>query len=762
MNWKTKAKKVKSSNWKSKAKRKTKFDMTPEELDAITRQKTLQRESSSDFPAAERMAKGLGEVLVDAPLGAVEGVTLGLIPEVAGVGLAATEKLTGDPRTFGEIYRESKKLAETPFKQSSERSPILSPMANIAGGVGPAVALSKVIQKGGLALARSGMPKLARKVGELTYKGSEAISGGIQGAVVSDENRTAGAGMGAGLGLLSELVGNVLGAAFNDPQALEASAMGLRSKDIRKAAADAPVSKQVKIIRDAVDSFREKGLFSGSNLDYNPETGVWTSIDDVATRKSLGPDTSDFSRNLDNARAKLSQRIGETLENLRDDFSYSDLPDRVIESPQVDGYDTQKLSPKPNLKIVKEVRDSGATNTYKTIFKKEDIIKFIKSRYKSSDVDNIVKDFPDAVTLEDLVKNKTTPELGDFLDRNRPKEIDAIDLGKFAKNDFEALVGDAYATDQSKVSQIIEDEMDDLFGVDRDARGERNLTTTINKIQERKNHLYAELESRFSTGNFTQLQADTKKKIAGIYKRILDDLVPELRPYNQKLSEIHKVYDAVAERYKRDFLSDLRPPYGASNTWNRITSSAREGLPLAQIPRASIARELEKPQTIIPFLPPDTTKGEVLRQLPTATGLEMIEEMPQEGRQPQSIMAPQMEMPEVDNTPILRARLPRTTEGVLANKDLFLDKVKLINPQDYEDAYNILNVGDTQEVTQYLKMFSKANPAFFQFDQFGTFDGYVPQEALGKVADSIMNDNSLSYTQRIFKISQLNNTGRMP
>ena len=158
-------------------------------------------------------------------------------------------------------------------------------------------------------------------------------------------------------------------------------------------------------------------------------------------------------------------------------------------------------------------------------------------------------------------------------------------------------------------------------------------------------------------------------------------------------------------------------------------------------------------------------------------------------REPQSMFNPiplqeQMDM----NLPkqLQKTKMPRTTEGVLENKQLFKLKVaqeaenfvvdramktgldpQMLDPemlkQEATDLYK--NVADTledfpEEVGAVLPIWIKDWPHFFEKDPYSRIDGVVGQSARPQLREDIRKNPNLTNTQRIEKLDLLNRTGR--
>lgn len=126
--------------------------------------------------------------------GAAQGGTLGFADEISGAAEALWEKAKGDPRAFGEMYKQYRDESRANFEAAKKANP----NTYLAGEVG-----------GGIATAFVPGLNLAKGASVAKIAGQSALLGGIGGAGYSTENNTAGVLQDAASGAV---VGGVVGA----------------------------------------------------------------------------------------------------------------------------------------------------------------------------------------------------------------------------------------------------------------------------------------------------------------------------------------------------------------------------------------------------------------------------------------------------------------------------------------------------------------------------------------------------------------------
>jgi hypothetical protein len=91
--------------------------------------------------------------------------------------------------------------------------------------------------------------------------------------------------------------------------------------------------------------------------------------------------------------------------------------------------------------------------------------------------------------------------------------------------------------------------------------------------------------------------------------------------------------------------------------------------------------------------------------------------------------------------------LPRDTNSVIEQPELFLQKVKLEDPQAYEILNHAIQV-DPESVPDILFQMSQAAPTMFERDKYGRFDGKLPVQSMDRYLADVRMDNSLPNSEK--------------
>jgi len=173
---------------------------------------TIQFPAGTDAATVERvMRQAAGMEPMDAPkpdapgalmsgvLGASQGLTLGFGDEIEGGARALYNKLTGDSRSFGELYDESVKIPRARNAAAKEANPIAFGVGEFGGGVALPGGLARVGVRGALSAAAG------RGLGARSVAGAKegAAYGAAYGAGTAEggvSDRLTGAASGAATG----------------------------------------------------------------------------------------------------------------------------------------------------------------------------------------------------------------------------------------------------------------------------------------------------------------------------------------------------------------------------------------------------------------------------------------------------------------------------------------------------------------------------------------------------------------------------------
>lgn len=134
-----------------------------------------------------------------------------------------------------------------------------------------------------------------------------------------------------------------------------------------------------------------------------------------------------------------------------------------------------------------------------------------------------------------------------------------------------------------------------------------------------------------------------------------------------------------------------------------------------------------------------------------------------EGRSPQSLGGIESIPTSRNNLPlaISRTKLPRTVEGLLANKKVLLAKTAQQAPE-YFDQVKFFVEERPEDLEQLLPMIMKLVPHAFESDKYGRVNGMILDPMMQqKAREDLMQDPNLTNTQRIQMIDKLNRTNEL-
>lgn len=124
------------------------------------------------------------------------------------------------------------------------------------------------------------------------------------------------------------------------------------------------------------------------------------------------------------------------------------------------------------------------------------------------------------------------------------------------------------------------------------------------------------------------------------------------------------------------------------------------------------------------------------------------------------VMSPKREPQSIQNIPmqLIKTKLPRDVEGILANKEILLAKVAQQYPQAFEQVKFVVEERP-EDIESMMPMILNMLPHAFESDKYGRINNKILDPLMQKKArGDIMEDSRLSNTQKINMINKLNRT----
>lgn len=153
--------------------------------------------------------------------------------------------------------------------------------------------------------------------------------------------------------------------------------------------------------------------------------------------------------------------------------------------------------------------------------------------------------------------------------------------------------------------------------------------------------------------------------------------------------------------------------------------------------------------------------GQMLESAPGKAGMDFLNRTPVEiinnHERPVMNRTPQSE-PNIPEQ-LIRTPLPRTTEGLLKNKNFVLSKIAQMMPEMLEGVKDIYD-NDPDQLAELAPVIAQKMPHFFQKDKYNRFDGRIMAEAdKQKAIHDTLGDTRLSTIEQAKIITRLNKEG---
>lgn len=291
------------------------------------------------------------------------------------------------------------------------------------------------------------------------------------------------------------------------------------------------------------------------------------------------------------------------------------------------------------------------------------------------------------------------------------------------------------------------------------------------------------------------LGINLRKAIAGKLNKKINDLVPDerFRKLNKLYGDMSQLDDSLRMHKDKKFMTkdEFRAQYGAVSPVYGAASYIQDKLEPISRPISQMAGTVQKTPLGEQMLGQPVRKGAAdLFSTPNAMTEEdlMTDEEKQQAvpYRPQTSIIPARERMEM-NIPkqIIKAKMPRTSQGLIENGQVFKLKVAQeaknivlermtkagVDPNDvdpeeidvaakdlYENVKMVLDE-DPDQVAKILPVWIQQMPQMFENDRYGRIEGVVPQVLRMDVSEEIRKNKQISNVERISQLGKLNSSG---
>ena len=243
-------------------------------------------------------------------------------------------------------------------------------------------------------------------------------------------------------------------------------------------------------------------------------------------------------------------------------------------------------------------------------------------------------------------------------------------------------------------------------------------------------------------------------------KRLLDLGIDKqgMMKFRTKLDDVLDSHAIGGEEYKKnnDLISDLitvRDVLEAKEAASYIDTGSR---------MINVQNWWESAKDIMSPTYVDVARSDITRAATTPAGkfgTKVLKRAPVERftgkREPQSTMITPRE--------IIDYKIPRTTQGILENKERTIAKLVQNNvpPELVDTIAQALN-GDSEDIANIAPMIVAQFPHIFEKSKYQVFDGIISPSERAKAADAISKREDMNSVQRAKAINGINKSGKFP
>lgn len=575
----------------------------------------------------------------------------------------------------------------------------------------------------------------------------------------------------------------------------------VRNKKFYQAKADKmgiPVEDYMRQLAEKMDN---KGILAGGKVQYDVNTGSFKPVSGKAG--AIPPSQKEIQKRVDNAvdaELAVQKDMINRQDQLLDDWDLEAAGTKSINANtpiNIDGEEMpiqeiiDQIKSKPNVNpalVDKEIaRIFGESNEmvekkFNDLFKqatkyspemKKNVQVFRNILGKEGFTDDAVSN---AYVMLDQVSEgiqntkklrDVKAKLGAIYNEGKIDGKQYEELLKRARQEFEIGTTLSELSQQTGIKQLASFGEDEVRAI-KDVLGQHSFIkrgANLTDVQKLKVDMYERLYGN-KTGKVVLKsdQAKTYNELAKLSKKILENKGgPDLVKANQRLEDlltIKKDVDPAAfqEVFGKSTAAEFAPTFaGATGVYTGVLRGAKS---VISRPMIGAGKALE-----------DSNLAEYLKNVGPKATPSLFTPADQQGgisREPQSAgllgAAPMNEnLQFTRNLPSLLSgtTLPRSTQGLLANKELVLAKVAQEIPMAYGQVEDVM-MNFPEKLDQIVPMLMQMMPEKFDSDKYNRFDDKIIDPMMQeKARRDIFRDPRLSPTEKQRLVDQINLDGTL-
>lgn len=691
---------------------KSPWEMTPEELDQALIQKDISRKEEAKAGEErwknrlETFKKEAPETLQDMAVSAGQSATLELGDEAYGTMAAAYKKLTGDPRPYETLYSDFRDTWRDVVDGARSRSPISTFIADAAGYVVPTKAVGKIIKN---------IPRMERFIpaGSIRKTIAEMATVGAGKAETLKEVPSEAA-QHATIGGVLHGATSVAKVPFSKWGEKRATVLGAGGKEFqargfrRNIATGEYIPTKHSAIEESVKVSSELGTYKGGGRSFDVDKMKFVPDRSGVRIKNENSSLEGYSKRIEEALYKLKNKTNKIIDQISDqknsyfDKSNISTPREKMEDNIGDLYDLANRQVKINPKLEgiwkeeMDILESKLSNTQGEAF---------------SFSDGGPPKFPHGSTLSDIQAIKREYQ----------------DLASRAYKNLNSSIGDIDRADiqkeiASSLREFIEKEAGDLAPELIKSNEISSKLLDIKNAIDRKASYMKTGTGRMRIPGLTNVTYESGQLLKGIPKSVSGGMaITEVGRYADKIPK--SVRDALENMSIKAGVEDIKDPNGvAPKAIKGVSETLKWG-----------AKNY--------FGPTNYSR-----------------------REPQSIGAPVYDdnfLQQTDDIAeqLMLSRMPRTTQGILENANVFLLKVAQQMPMMYDNVKYVLEK-QPEQIQEILPALVHGMPQHFETDKYERVDNIVPPPLRRMAEKDLWDRNDLSLAEKTILNDQLNRTGK--
>lgn len=318
-------------------------------------------------------------------------------------------------------------------------------------------------------------------------------------------------------------------------------------------------------------------------------------------------------------------------------------------------------------------------------------------------------------------------------------------------------------TQARQLSKVWDDELDNasfmFTGADQGKLSLAELNEMKSIYQTEARSVYKNPAADEMAKSTAKIKADMASAIEDYIHDVAGDVGTRVRELNDVGFKMHIFRENIEDRIRADKMKSGRQPLPFVNSLKGLVGM-QGGDPSANelLMKSKMGQVGQSIEPVRPYLE-DFVKHFPTREFNRARGEGEPLSGPTMIKGGMDWVLPPDRAPQSLPEQLVRKPFPRTSQGVVENRDFILAKVAQQAPEMFDPIRDVIDF-EPEKIPEVMPALMTAAPHLFEFDKFNRWDGKIYDPKAKELArKEIMGDDNMSNTEKALLMNRLNKTG---